>query len=133
MATSSNLPVTSPPRQKYWWLGVLSAPAAWTFVEGLGYVVSARQCPAGLATNTLQVRVTQLVICAVGLIVSLNGLRIALAEHRALAASAPSGAAIDGRRRFMATSGVLVSVLFIGGIVLFALSALFLDVCERAV
>lgn len=133
MATSPNIAAPAPISRKHWWLGVLSAPAAWTFVEGVGYVVSARQCSPGAQQNTLQIRVIQLVICAVGLIVAINGFRIAWSQHRALAATSPSGSAIDGRARFMAASGVLLSILFIGGIVLFALSALFLDVCKRVV
>lgn len=133
MPISPNILAATPPSRKHWWLGVVSAPAAWMFVEGVGYVVSARECASGLETDTIQIRVTQLVICAVGLIVAINGLRVALSQHRALAAATPSAAAIQSRMRFMATSGVIVSTLFIGGITLFALSALFLDVCERAV
>ena len=135
MPKSANVRTTSRPDGTHWWLGVLSAPAAWMFVEGVGYVVSPRECSAGrvLETDTLRIRVTQLVICAVGLVVAINGLRVALSQQRALAAAAPTTAAIDGRKRFMAISGIHLSVLFIGGIVLFALSALFLDVCERII
>jgi hypothetical protein len=119
--------------RKHWWLGVLSAPAAWLFVEGLGYVVSARQCAGPVAPGVARIRITQLVICAIGLIVAINGLRIALSYHRALAAAPVSDdAPIQGRWRFMAASGVMLSVLFIGGIVLIAISASSLNVCDRS-
>jgi len=103
------------------------------FVEGLGYVVSARECARPIDIDTTHIRVTQLVICAVGLIAAVNGLRVALAYHGALRAATATNTAMQGRRRFLATSGVIVSALFIGGIVLLAINALFTDVCERAI
>lgn len=133
MPTAPSVTASAPLSRTRWWLGVLSAPVAWSFVEGVGYVVSARQCAPGVGIATTQIRLTQLVICAVGLFVAINGLRVSLSHHRALAAATPSTAPIRGRLRFMATSGVILSALFIAGIVLFALSAVFLDVCERAI
>jgi hypothetical protein len=133
VARSPIAAASTPPSRSRWWLGVLSAPLAWMFVEGLGYVVSARECSRPIDVDATRIRVTQLVICAIGLIVAVNGLRLALAYHHALRAAAATDTAMQGRRRFMATSGVILSALFIGGIVLFAINALFTDVCQRAI
>jgi len=133
VARSPNAAASTPPSRNRWWLGVLSAPVAWMFVEGVGYVVSARECSRHIGVDTAHIRVTQLVICAIGLIAAVNGLRIALAHHRALRAETAADSALQGRQRFMAASGVILGALFIGGIVLFAVNALFLDVCERAI
>jgi hypothetical protein len=123
----------TPPTRSRWWLGVLSAPLGWLFVEGVGYVVSARECSRRVDIDTTHIRVTQLVICGIGLIAAVNGLRVSLSQHRALrATTGGADTPMQGRRRFMAASGVILSTLFIGGIVLFAINALFVDVCERA-
>lgn len=133
MATTPSVPASAPPNPKRWWFGVLLSPVAWTLVAGVGYVVTARECSPLVGAGTRQVRITQLVICAVGLVMAVGGLWIALRHRRALGvATSTSDAPSLGRARFMAASGILLSVLFIGGIVLMALSALFLDVCERA-
>lgn len=124
---------STPPSRSRWWLGVLSAPVAWMFVEGLGYVVSARECARSVDIDTTRIRVTQLVICAIGLIAAVNGLRVALAYHRAIRATPATDTAMQGRRRFIASASVILSVLFIGGIVLLAINAVFTDVCERAI
>lgn len=131
--TSPSAAASASFNRKHWWLGVLSAPAAWVFVEGLGYAVSARQCARPVGPSAVPIRIAQIVICAIGLIVALNGLRVALSYHRALATmTMTNNAPIHGRWRFMAASGVILSVLFIGGIVLFAISALSLNVCDRS-
>ncbi len=119
--------------RKRGWFGLLLAPAAWTLVEGLGYVLSARECAPSASAHATRIRVTQLLVCAIGLVAAIVGLRIALAHQRALGALDATGESPTRERsRFVAASGVLVSALFIGGILLFALSAIVTNVCERA-
>lgn len=118
------------------WLGVLLAPGAWLVVEGLGYVVAARLCALDVlgadTTHPAAPSYVQLVICAVGFIAALCGLWISARNLRANPAPGADGTPAQGRARFMAMAGVIVSVLFAGSIVLYALPAFVLDACHRA-
>ena len=116
------------------WLGVLLAPGAWLLVEGVGYVVSARLCAIGVAdtTHPAAPSYVQLVICATGFVAALVGLRISVRNLRVNAAADGDETPARGRARFMAMSGVILSVLFTGSIVFYALPAFVLDACHRA-
>lgn len=118
------------------WLGVLLAPGAWLVVEGLGYVVAARLCALDAlgadTTHPAAPSYVQLLICAVGFVAALVGLWIAARNLRANAAVADDETPARGRARFMAMAGVIVSVLFAGSILFYALPAFVLDACHRA-
>jgi hypothetical protein len=119
------------------WLGVLLAPSAWVLTEGVGYYVAARSCEIGAAglplVGTTHPRLTQALISAVAFLIALTGLALALRNSRAVGGDAgPNDAAELGRMRFMSYGGVLLGILFAGGIVLFALPAFIVNPCSQA-
>lgn len=118
------------------WLGVLLAPGAWLLVEGVGYVVAARLCALDVlgadSTHSAAPNYVQLLICAAGFVASLVGLWISTRNLRVTSADEADEPPARGRARFMAMTGVLLSVLFAGSIVLYALPAFVLDACHRA-
>ena len=111
------------------WTGVLAAPAAWLFAEGVGYVVAARMCEPsiGIASSAeaTHARTINTIVCLVCLIVALVGLFAAIGNVR-------SRDATNGRATFLSLGGAFTSALFTLGIVLFALPALVVNVCNQA-
>lgn len=119
------------------WLGVLLAPGAWVLAEAAGYYLAARSCELGVAgvplLGTAQPRATHIIVCLVALAGAVTGLWIALQNWRAVGDRPRSGDAPElGRARFMSFGGVLLSVLFAGGIVLFAFPGLIVNACSQA-
>lgn len=118
------------------WAGVLAAPSAWVLMEMIGYYLAARSCEPGTSGVPLagpaNARITQVVLDLVAIAVASAGLAVSIASWRALPQPSPESRAEVGRARFMAFVGVLASVLFLGGIVLFGISPLLVDVCNQA-
>jgi hypothetical protein len=117
------------------WVGVLAAPAAWAAMEVIGYYLAARSCEPTLGgvplLGTAHPRATQVAIDVVAIAVSLVGLVIAIGSWRAL--QPPHGESTPewGRAHFMAFVGVLASVLFLGGIVLFGIPPFLVNACSQ--
>jgi len=119
------------------WAGMLTAPAAWVLTEGLGYYLAARSCELGAGgvplEGTAHPAVTQAILSLVALLASGAGLFVSLGNWRAVRShTAPGDSAEWGRAHFMAFGGVLLSVLFLVGIVLFALPAFIVSPCSQA-
>ena len=118
------------------WVGVLAAPAAWLVMEMVGYYLAARSCEPGIAgvpmLGTAHPRVTQVIIDVVAAIVALIGLATALRSWRALPQPGRDATPELGRAHFMAFVGVLTSVLFLGGILMFGLPPFFVNACSQA-
>lgn len=118
------------------WIGVLAAPAAWVLMEIVGYYLAARSCEPGTSgiplLGTSNARVTQVVIDAIAIVIALIGLGTAFRSWRALPQPDRSAAPELGRAQFMAFVGVLVSALFIGGIVLFGIPPFLVNACSQA-
>jgi hypothetical protein len=119
------------------WVGVLLAPGAWVVCEGLGYVLAARGCepgasPAGI-NGAVGPGIVQIVVALITLVLALGGLMIALGNWRAMQ---PPPTRVDspewGRAHFLAFGGLLMSILFAGGIVLFGIAPLFINACSQA-
>jgi len=125
-----------PVGRKSLWMGVLLAPAAWILTEAVGYYMAARSCEAIRGLPLAGPRYPMLAQAALGigaLIVAGIGLAIAISNLRRVNGR-PVGteATALGRARFMAYGGVLVSVMFLGGIVMFVLPALIVNACSQA-
>ena len=119
------------------WAGLLLAPGAWLFAEVVGYYMASRSCELGRPGLPLESfaapRVAQVVLVVLMLVASLSGLALAAGSWRALSARREARPAPEiGRARFMALAGVLVSVLFTGGLVLFGISAFVVNACSQA-
>jgi hypothetical protein len=118
------------------WVGVLAAPVAWLLMEMVGYYLAARSCEPGTGgvplLGTAHPRVTQVIIDVAAAIVALIGLTTAVRSWRALPQPGREATPELGRAHFMAFVGVLVSVLFFGGILLFGLPPFFVNACSQA-
>lgn len=113
------------------WIGVLAAPLAWVAAEGVGYVTSARLCeaPVGILPSGNPARVANVIICGICLLVALAGLCVAIDNYRQMrsrAANVPFG-----RAEFLSVGGVFASVVFASAIILFAIPALVVNVCNH--
>ncbi len=126
------LPVSS----KRLWVGVLAAPAGWLLLELVGYYLAARSCEPGASGiplgGTSNARVTQVAIAIVAIVIALIGLVTAIGNWRALPQPGREPPAELGRAQFMAFVGVLTSVLFLGGIVLFGIPPFLVNACSQA-
>jgi len=119
------------------WFGVLAAPAAWAGMEGVGYWLAARSCEPGTGgvpmEGTARPALTQVLLAVVMLAIALGGLAVAVHNWRAVQPQARRGDPPEwGRAHFMAFGGVLISVLFVGGIVLFGLPTFLVDACRQS-
>jgi hypothetical protein len=139
MATAtSNLPQHEEPpvANARLWAGVLLAPAAWSVAELLGYVLVARACDRDFPTGVAHAGITQDVVAIVLGIIAIVGLVIAISNLRAVGevrdSELPGVPTVWGRARFMALAGVVMSALFVLGIVFFALPPLFVNWCNQA-
>lgn len=112
------------------WTGVLAAPTAWLVAEGVGYVVAARMCEPSIAVassaEAAHARTANAVVCVICLIVALVGLVAAIGNVR------EARAVENGRGTFLAIGGAFSSALFGVGILLFAVPALVVNVCNQA-
>jgi hypothetical protein len=119
------------------WAGVLIAPSAWVLAEGLGYYLASRSCEprnGGVPLRgTAHPAVTQAALSIVLILAAAAGLLIAVGNWRGIQPQPSRGDATQwGRAHFMSFAGVLVSVLFIGGIVLFGIPSVLVDACRQA-
>lgn len=113
------------------WIGVLAAPLAWVAAEGVGYVSSARLCeaPVGVLRSAEQARVVNVIICSICLLVALVGLAVAIDNYRRMRTA---GANVPfGRAEFLAVGGVFASAVFASAIILFAIPAMVVNVCNH--
>ena len=120
------------------WAGLLLAPAARVVAEVAGYYMASRSCEPGAPGLPLESfaapRVAQVVLVLLMLAAAIVGLVLAAGSWRSLAAQGEMHGAPPefGRARFMALAGVLVSVLFAGGLLLFGISAFLVNACSQA-
>jgi hypothetical protein len=119
------------------WLGVLAAPTAWLAMELVGYYLAARSCEPGTPgvpmAGTANPRVTQVVIDVIALIIGIIGLGTAVRCWRALQPQPDRDSSPEwGRAHFMSFVGVLTSVLFLGGILMFGIPPFLVNACSQA-
>lgn len=88
------------------WFGLLAAPLAWSLQELLGYGLSARAC-----TATQGFGVAELVVTAGALLLAGAALVVSRSAWRRVGASGDTD-------RFMALGGVIVSGIFLFGVVM---------------
>ena len=132
-AVTTGTPVVAPRRL---WLGILLAPSAWMLAELIGYYLSSRNCEpfhggvplggTGSAEGTHFVVVIVFAACAAwGLWLALTSWGTVRRDHDV--GDPPAW----GRARFMAFGGVLVSALFLLGILLFGFSGFVVQACSQ--
>ena len=128
-ATSSLGPQEAPPvANARLWAGVLLAPGAWSVAELLGYFLVARACDRNPPNGVAHAGITQDVVAVVLGVIAIANLRdvgdVGDREMRGV----PT---VRGRARFMSLAGVVMSSLFVLGIVFFALPPLFVNWCNQ--
>jgi hypothetical protein len=110
------------------WFGLLAAPLAWATQLVLSYGVEEMDCPLSGSGSVagLDVKTFVGIVTVVAALVAIGGLVIATAG------ALGSGVANDplGRAGFMAWGGVLVSIVFLGAILLGGSSIVSLEPCE---
>lgn len=150
MATTTRLPVS----ERRLWAGMLLAPTAWALAELIGYPIVARSCERGIngfgvtgitapLAASVAIDVLFAIVAAFAAFTAVQSRRI-LRTHVApddSRAREESGAVSPGARgedpdyaraRFMASGGVIVSSVFLAGILFFAAAPFFLDLCKEA-
>jgi hypothetical protein len=117
------------------WAGVLLAPAAWSVAELLGYVLVARACDREPAAGMARAGVTHGVVAVALGVIAIIGLAIATGNLRSVRdvgdKETTGGPPARGRAHFMALAGVVMSALFVLGIVFFALPPLLVNWCNQ--
>jgi hypothetical protein len=118
------------------WAGVLLAPAAWTVAELLGYFLVARACDRDPPSGVAHAGITQDVVAVLLGVIAVAGLVLAISNLRSVGdvgdREMPGVPTARGRARFMSLAGVVMSSLFVLGIVFFALPPLFVNWCNQA-
>jgi len=118
------------------WTGMLLAPAAWLLAELGGYFAVARGCEPGRPGVPLPApgnpALAQALLAMLLAVAAAIGLVVAVGNYRALPARRAADApAIEARTRFMAVGGMLVSILFLLGLLFFALPPMLVG-CAQA-
>ncbi|MEP6778583.1 MAG: hypothetical protein ABJC26_01745 [Gemmatimonadaceae bacterium] len=136
-ATLHPAPLRNLVSKRAMWFGILGAPAAWTVQFLVSYALSARRCFPRLypfaepERGATELRAILLTLFVVALVVAVFALITAVGSWRASAGETGGNAhnALDigeGRTRFMALGGILISSIFV--LAMFAQGALVLSV-----
>lgn len=117
------------------WVGVLAAPTVWVLAELVGYYLAARSCEGVTGgvplMGTNAPALSHLVLQLLAAVAAAVGLWIALGSWRRSSRDDERSAAA-GRAHFMAFAGVVVSCLFLFGIVLFGFAGTVVRACSQA-
>jgi hypothetical protein len=119
------------------WFGLFGGPAFWSLQLIATYAVAAHACfprrQPLVASSAPGARLAVCLIIVVALAGAVTALLTAMSSGRALRGGPGGlGAGLDaalGRARFMAHSGIMLSVVFTGAVVLSALALLLTPVC----
>jgi hypothetical protein len=108
------------------WFSILAGPAAWAAHLSIEYFLTTAKCELSAGDVGVAVMVSTIVVfglASAGLVVGILGLR-----------STPEASAHHSkeiqRRRFMATSGMILSLLFLVGLVFATIPVIFLEPCR---
>lgn len=116
------------------WFALFGAPAAWFAQELLGWWLAEAHCANPAASAALRppslARAVQLGIGAVGLVIALAALAVALRAWRRRHGAPLHRIQAHDRREFITACSVLVSVVFVLAIGWAELAAALLPVCE---
>ncbi|MDQ6612478.1 MAG: hypothetical protein M3Y64_08590 [Gemmatimonadota bacterium] len=111
------------------WSGVLLAPVAWVLAEMLGYYLASRACDAGGGIHALGPSHPRFVVIALAVLCAAAGavgIAFSVSNLRRVASTQ------DGHRtRFLAMAATTASVIFVVGMLVFAVPAAVLDVCSH--
>lgn len=107
------------------WTGALAGPIAWLLNLGLSYLLTDWSCNTG---HEIVIHLVNLV----ALLVALAGAALAWSIWEGAAPSGPTGAPPPiGRVRFMALSGMILSLLFALAIIAQGVPPFILNACQR--
>jgi hypothetical protein len=115
-----------------WW-GILAAPAAWSLDELASLYVHESACNPFPSTRTLGLPATTVTLAAIGVrlaAVAASAVVIAWRARADLGQDTGDGATAPDQRRFMAHAGVILSGLFLFGILLRLLTTFIIPPCR---
>lgn len=126
-------PVSADRPGKEAWFSIAGAPAAW-FAQGLlGWLVASQSCAQpdrAAILSPAAVRAVEIAIAVIALSIALLALRSGIAAWRHAGDAHLRAVHAQDRPTFLAAAGIIVSVVFVVGIVWAGLSAALLPVCE---
>ena len=115
------------------WFSVAGAPVAWFTQELLGWLVASQGCAQpdrAAILSPAAMRITEIAIAIVALVVALLALRQGVVAWRHAGDARFRALHAGNRPTFLAAAGIIVSAVFVVGIVWAGLSAALLPVCE---
>jgi hypothetical protein len=116
------------------WFGLLAAPLAWSVQLVAGYALSAQSCfPGGVPRAEPIAGGVGILVVLIGmmeLVVGIGGLLVAVSSWRA-GRRGPDDE-VGSRVRFMALGGILMSAVFVAGIVMATISPFLIGPCGPA-
>lgn len=116
------------------WFGILAAPLAWSLLSIVNYSMAAQSCePAGMSSLNQplfsSVRLFEGMLSLVALVIAVAGLVVAVRNRIASSNADVPHDAVWSRVHFMALFGIVVSALFVNGIVLHGLGVMLIPLC----
>ena len=114
------------------WFGVLGAPLAWAVQFGVGYWISEAQCSPTGGQWQIPVRSWAIAVGAIGEVVAVSALLVALWLFRGSAGADVKEAPPEGRIRFLAVVGMTIAPLFIFLIAMTAVGTAVLYPCSQS-
>jgi len=116
------------------WFGILAAPLAWSLLSVVNYAMTAQSCGSEgtqLAHPLFStVRIVAGVLTLIALSIAIAGLAAAIRNRRVVNAADVPHDAVWNRVHFMSLFGIVVSALFVNGIVLHGLGVIFIPLCR---
>ncbi|HEX6966575.1 MAG TPA: hypothetical protein VF166_12310 [Gemmatimonadaceae bacterium] len=116
------------------WFGVLAAPLAWSLLSVVNYAMAAQSCePEGMSPLDhplfSTVRTFEGLLTLAALIIALAGLIVAIRNRRVSNNADVPHDAVWNRVHFMSLFGIIVSALFVNGIILHGLGVILVPLC----
>jgi hypothetical protein len=115
-----------------WW-GICAAPVAWSLDELASLYVHESACNVFRSPHVLGLPATTVVLAVIGFLtgaVAMSGVVIAWTSRTELGQDTGEGATVPDQRRFMAHAGVILSGVFLFGIVLRVLTTFIIPPCR---
>ncbi|HEX5439121.1 MAG TPA: hypothetical protein VFW98_18355 [Gemmatimonadaceae bacterium] len=115
------------------WFGILAAPLAWSLLLVVNYAMAAQSCaPEGMVLNHplfASVRLFEGMLSLVALAIAVAGLVTAIRNRVVSSNAEVPHDVVWNRVHFMSLFGIVVSALFVNGIVLHGLGVVLIPLC----
>lgn len=126
-------PAMRTPAMRHLWWGIVAAPAAWSLDELTSLYFHESACNLFGSPRLLGLPATTVALAVVGIAmagVAVSGLVTSIRGRSALGPDTGRGATVPDQRRFMAHAGLILSAIFLFGIVLRLLTTFIVPPCR---